>query len=264
MKLELVKLTKQPLITLTRLFLLVAVLVIVDAQADECTTMQFLKNKSQGISVQNNLCEVEDKVSVGSVFIMIPGARLWLKSQSAGNSGFQLICQNRVTRAVEVKFSNTVSPWIAPKGFAQCSHWINNKLSCADDRSTTNNFICATAVIQAPEYLKVSSLERTTSVKMRSINSDVKKPEISRLTEPELINAVVGYIRSEVELCRDLYRVEHAVNVTWALDSMHRIGKLSFANGNEFEQQFRSCAESVINNFSYPNFNEAVAFSLEF
>ena len=259
MKSELVKSTKQLKNMLIRLFFLATALVIVDAQAVECATMQFLKNKSQGISVKNNLCGVEDKVSVGSIFTMIPGARLWLKSQSADNTGFQLICQNRTTRPVEVKFSNTVSPWIVPKGFSQCSQWINNKLSCIDDDSTANDFICATAVIEAPEYIKVSSLERTTSVKMRSFNPD----EINRLTKPELINMVEGSIHSEVGLCRDLYRTKLVGKVTWTLDKIRRIEKLSFANTDNLDQQFHSCVESVIHNFSYPKFKEAVAFSLE-
>jgi len=275
MRLELVKsikstvfsvnlfLTSEPLKMLARLFFLATALVITDAQAVECEAMQFLKNKSHGVSVLNNLCEANNKMSIGSRFILTPGGRLWLKAHTDNNIDFQLICQNRAARTVEVEFSNTFSPWITPKGFVRCSDWINHKLSCQNGRATKNDFICAIAVIKSPEYLKVTNLERTTSVKMRTVNADEKKSSINRLSDSELINAVMDVVRSEAGLCRDLYQVKHPVKVSWQLDVLGRIEKLSFANGGHIEQQFRSCVESVINNLAYPEFNEHVTFSTE-
>ncbi len=261
MKLKLVKSTKQVLMILVDYFILVTTLGIGNAQAVECEFMQFLKSKSQGVSVQKNLCEADNKVSIGSSFIINPGGRLWLKAQGLNNMDVQLICQNRARRAVEVKFSNTVSPWITPTGFAQCSDWKNNRLSCADVSGSENDFICAIAAIKTPVYLKVTNLERTTSVKMRSVKSDEKKTKIDELTKLELSNAVVDSIRSEVGLCRDLYQIERVIKVSWALDVLGRIEKLSFASGDHLGQKFRSCVESVINHFAYPKFNEDVAFS---
>jgi hypothetical protein len=275
MRLELVKsikstgfsvnlfLASEPLKMLAMLFFLATALVITDAQAVECEAMQFLKNKSQGVSVLNNLCEAENKMSIGSRFILTPGGRLWLKAHTDNNIDFQLICQNRAARTVEVEFSNTFSPWITPKGFAQCSDWINHKLSCQNGRSIKNDFICAIAVIKPPEYQKVTNLERTTSVKMRTVNADKKRTETVRLSDPELINAVMVVIRSEVKLCRDLYQVEHPATVFWRVDVLGRIEKLSFANGDHLEPQFRSCVESVVKNVTYPKFNENVTFSPE-
>lgn len=245
---------------MVRLFFLVTPLVTADVQAVECESMQLLKSKSQGVRVHNNSCEADDNVSVGSSFILIPGGRLWLKAKDIDNIDFQLICQNRATREVEVKFSNTVLPWITPTGFAQCSDWKNNRLSCADDSGAENDFICAIAAIKPAEYLKVTNLERTTSVKMRSIMTD-KKTKNDGLEKPDLSNAVVDSIRSEVGLCRDLYQVERTVKVYWILDVLGRIEKLSFANDDHLDQQFQSCVESIINNFAYPKFNENMAFS---
>ncbi len=263
MKLKSGNSTKQSLKILARLFFLVTAFVITDAQASECETLQFLRSKSQGVNIKNNSCETGDKVSVGSVFSLIPGGRLWLKAQADDSTDFQLICQNRATRAVDVNFSNKFLPWISPIGFAQCSGWINNKLSCHDDSGNKNDFICAIAVIKRPEFLKVTSLERTTSVKMRTINSDKKTQKIEVLAEPKLINAVVEYIRSEVGLCRNVYQVKRTVKVSWTLDVMGRIEMLSFAKGDHIEQQFLSCVTSVITNFAYPKFNEQVAFAQE-
>ncbi len=263
MKLECVKPSKQALKVLARLSFFVTAFVFADAQASGCENMQFLKEKSQGVSVQNNLCEIDDKVSVGASFILIPSGRLWLKAQAADSTDFQLICQNRAARVVDVKFSNTASPWITPKGFAQCSDWINNKLSCADDSGTKDEFICAIAVIKPPEYLKVTSLERTTSVKMRTVNSGAIKSDIGGLAEPGLIKEVADIIRLEVGLCRDLYQVKHAIKAFWTLDIIGRIDRLSFATDIHLEQQFRSCIESVINNLAYPEFTESVTFSPE-
>ena len=246
---------------MVRLFFLVTPLVTVDVQAVECESMQLLKSKSHGVRVQNNLCKAENNVSVGSSFILIPGGRLWLKAQDIDNIDFQLICQNRAARVVDVKFSNSGLPWITPTGFTQCSDWKNNRLSCSDDSGEENDFICAIAAIKPSKYLKVTNLERTTSVKMRTIKSNEKKTKIDGLEKPDLSNAVVNSIRSEVGLCRDLYQVERTVKVSWILDVLGRIEKLSFANGDYFKRQFRSCVESVINNFAYPKFNQNMAFS---
>jgi hypothetical protein len=248
---------------LASIFFLVTAFVITNVQASECETLQFQRSKSQGVSIKNNVCETDDRVSVGSVFTLIPGSRLWLKAQADSSTDFQLICQSRAKRIVEVNISSKFLPWISPIGFSRCGAWVNNKLSCQDDRGSKNDFICAIAVIKRPEFLKVTSLERTTSVKMRTINSDKKKPKSEVLAEPELINSVVDFIRSEVGLCRDVYQVKRKIKVSWALDVMGQIEILSFAKGEHLDQQFRSCVTSVITKFAYPKFNEPVAFAQE-
>lgn len=251
-------LTRLPLKVLTKILFFIAVLVIADVQAIDCETIKILKSKSQGVRVQNNVCKVDDRVSVESRFILDPGGRLWLKAQMTDNRNFQLICQNRAGREVEVKYLNKFLPWIMPTGFSQCSGWINNKLSCEDDHGTKNGFICAIAVIKPPKYLKVTSLERTTSVKMRTLKKGINKSATS-----ELINIMAGDIRSEVGLCRNLYQVGWYVKATWILGTLGGIEKLSFTNTENVDHQFRSCVESVIYNFSYPEFNENVVFSVD-
>jgi hypothetical protein len=256
-------LTRPLLKMLTKILFFITVLVIADVQAVDCETMKLLKSKSQGVRVQNNVCDVDDRVSVGSRFILVPGGRLWLKAQTTDNRNFQLICQNRAGREVEVKYLNKFLPWIMPTGFSQCSGWINNKLSCEDGLGTKNDFICAIAAIKPPEYLKVTSLERTTSVKMRTFKKNINKSTTVGVATSELINIMAGDIRSEVGLCRNLYQVEWYVKATWVLGTLGSIEKLSFTNTENFDHQFRSCVESVIYNFSYPEFNENVVFSVD-
>ena len=246
---------------LARLSFLVMALTIADVHAYECNLMQFQKNKSQGTNVRDNLCQTDEMVSVGSAFEVPPGGRLWLKASAAGSDDFQLICQNRAVRKVTVQFSSPFLPWITPKGLGQCSTWVDNKLSCADKRGTKNSFFCAIAVVNPPEYLKVTTLERTTSVKMRTVLNNTQKMEAVTEPVPEIIEAVVIFIRSEVGLCRSLYQVDQALKASWTLDVLGRIEQLSLLNSHRFEQEFLGCVESVINDFEYPKFTERVNFS---
>ncbi|MCK5830367.1 MAG: hypothetical protein KAH20_08695 [Methylococcales bacterium] len=243
--------------------LLLIISVDIQAQAIDCNSMKFLKSKSQGISVNNNACVVDDMVSVGSRFLLIPGGRLWLKTQTADSRYLQLICQNRATREIEVELSNKFSPWIRPKGFTQCSDWINNKLSCSDEKGSKNDLICAIAVIEPLKYLKVSSMKRTTSIKLRTLKKGMNKSTLTRIERSELIKIMAGDIRSEVSLCRNLYQVERMVKATWTLGALGQIEKLLFSQTENIDHQFRSCVESVIYNFEYPEFSESVVLSVD-
>ncbi len=238
--------------------------VVGKARASECEIVQFLNNKSQAIQVKRNSCLSNDKVSLGTSFVISSGGRLWLKVNATEETDFQLICQNRGVKAVQVKYYSPFLPWIKPEGVGKCDAWVNNKLSCDEKNGAKNTFICAIAVIKRPEYLQVTTLERTTSVKMRNMGQVNQNMEMKLETKPANIQAVTKAIQSEVNLCRNLYNVNQAVNASWELDTSGRVARLSVENSNLLRAEFLSCIESAVQGFAYPRFSNNVMFVTRF
>lgn len=241
-------------------FLLTAI-VIAEAQAADCKILTLLSSKSQGVSVQNNLCVTDDKVSVGSNFILAAGGRLWLKALSQDNRDFQLICQNRMTNDVEVEFLNQSLPWVMPKD-AYCNKWADNKLSCADKSGNKNKLICVIAETKTSDYMKVTQLKRTTSVKMRTVIKEDDNNLSGKISKHELIKMIISNIQSEVGICRKLNQVEQNVKASWSISTDGQVEKLLLGNNSNIDQYFLSCASRVIHDFSYPESIEKMVFDI--
>lgn len=245
---------------LAGLSFLVMAFAVGNAWSSECETVNFLKNKSQAVQLKNNRCAKNNKVSLGTGFVVAPGGRLWLKVDATKDTDFQLICQNRGEKPVEIKYFSPFLPWIKPEKVVQCDAWINNKLSCSDQKGASSTFICAIAVIKRPQYLQLTTLERTTSVKMRNMVLENHVSEIILDATPENIQTVMKAIQSEVNLCRNLFEVNQAVNASWKLNAVSgQVVKFSI-DGKLLEKDFLSCIENVINSFVYPRFSKDVIF----
>lgn len=249
---------------LVGLSLLVMACVMASVHASECEVMQFLKDKSQAIQIQKNSCINDDKVSLGADFIVAPGGRLWLKVDATENTDFQLICQNRGATTVTVKYFSPFLPWVKPESVGHCGAWVDNKLSCSDKNGAKNSFVCAIAVIKRPEYLQLTTLERTTSVKMRNMGQEPYVENGLSVAKPETIKSITAVIRSEIKLCRNLFQVPKIINASWILDVSGQVEKLSFSNADAMGKSFMSCIETVVNSFDYPRFDEKVIFSSKF
>ena len=243
-----------------RLSFLVIAFVVGKAQASECDVVEFLKNKSQAIQVKNNSCASNNKVSLGTGFVVAPSGRLWLKVNATENTDFQLICQNRGSLAVDVKYYSPFLPWIKPEKVAHCDAWIDNKLSCTEEKGVKNSFICAIAVIKKLDYLQLTTLERTTSVKMRNMGQKNDVRELVIDANPENIQVVTKAIKSEVNLCHILHKVNQFIGASWLLNTVGQVEKLSFANGKLVGKDYLSCIESAVHGFAYPRFTENVMF----
>ncbi len=249
---------------LAGLSFLVMAFAVGKAGASECEIVEFLKNKSQAIQIKGNSCTADNQVSLGTGFVVAPSGRLWLKVNATKNTDFQLICQNRGGRTVEVKYYSPFLPWIKPEKVAHCDAWIDNKLSCSENNGAKSTFICAIAVIKRPDYLQLTTLERTTSVKMRNMVSETNVSEIMVDTRPENIHMVTEAIQSEVNLCRHLYQANQVINASWLLNISGQIEKLSFADGQSPGKEFLSCIETVVHGFVYPRFSDNVMFVTRF
>lgn len=221
--------------------------------ASECGMMQFLAAKSSGVITQNNQCNDNRKVSLGTEFNMSSKARLWLKSleDASSDSHFQVICQNQSVTSVKLSVSSIFVPWINPEGLNNCSGWVNNKLGCDDAQGNHNRFFCVIANIKNPSFEGARKIERTTSVKMRKIDIGSSKPVD--------FSTVIAAIEPEIELCRNLYQIRQPINVSWTVTRSGSATDIDAQLDSLTNPQFSECVTSVISDFAYPGRSDNLA-----
>lgn len=225
------------------------------AYGSECGIMLFLKNKSRGVNVSDNSCKSTDDIALGTVFELMSGGRLWLKSQSAPDtdSDFQVICQSRSMSPIQVSVSNIFLPWINPKGLKNCTSWVDHHMSCDDVNGNKNSFFCAIALIKRPDFNSAKEIERTTSIKLRKLGNNVSTEQLTKAMD------------QEAGLCRTLYKSGQQVDVEWTIDksgSAKNIQLKSFKN--PVDKQFIDCVMDVVKDFPYPVYSNEVSISHKF
>ena len=71
--------------------------------AGDCGILRFLENKSNGVTIKDNACKKSDEIALGSKLNLMPGARLWFKSQAdTSTKTTQGICQNRSKNSIRI------------------------------------------------------------------------------------------------------------------------------------------------------------------
>lgn len=228
-------------------------------QADECGTLRYLPNKSNGVAISGNACNSVDGIAVGSEFNLSPGARLWFRATDAGAKNTQGICQNRSPQPIRIRVESDTRPWIKPTDVADCSAWAANKMNCGG----ALNCVLATAgsAPSAPE-------ERTTSVRMRTIPlfGDTDKTEAPQNREDDPKQSILSAMQPDVSLCRALNPANPPVNLTWQVDAGRRVNKISSAVEGRYtaDKAFIDCLTAVIKDFPYPPLSQAIWLSDQF
>lgn len=233
----------------TSIVLLIILSFQITAQAEECGVIKFLQDKSRGAAITSNDCEQHSALGIGSTVALAPNARLWLYINDGSDNNFQMICQNRHTQAVNITVDSLTSPWLAPQGLTNCTMKSKSKLVC-DSEQKKNVFFCAIAAIK-PTTVSANTVERTSSVKMRSIFTMTDKSEKSNKQELDLEG-----IKAEINLCRNLYQNDSALDVSWMLNNSGQISNLSIdVNGVESAQdkELGDCVAAAV--FSAPIIN---------
>lgn len=215
------------------------------AHASECSNIQYLDTKSQGVEVINDQCDKANEVGLGTVFKLRGGARLWIKSipKPTTDSNFQIVCQSASDAPIEVTVSSLFLPWITPNDLKNCSGWVDNKLKCDGINGDSNVFYCAIAAIKQAESAGVQDLAMTTSVKMR---------RLSAYEEQQQIDQLVAAMEPEIELCRRVFQVNNKLTVNWTVDSAGKAKDISLSPMNSSDKRLSDCVETVVENFSYP------------
>lgn len=229
--------------------------------AAECSVLEFLEKKSSAAQVLVNPCLDEQWVGVGSVFRLLPEGRLWLKSKALDSaSDYQLICRNRSLKTSNISVTRADYPWIQPRGFAQCSGWIENKLTCKDLADGSDLFFCAAAITKKPEVLR--EIQRKTSVTMRGLAEQGHLDALNEVATGE-IDQLADFIKSEIDLCRQVYQNRQIVTLAWTVQASGRVTD-PVIKEPDTDPGFAACIVDVINNFDYPAFPKDVQVLYQF
>lgn len=233
------------------------------SHADECGVLRYLANKSNGVAVTGNTCKTGDDIAVGSEFNLMPGARLWFKSQAIGPDAkkTQGICQNRSSKPIQISVDSDKQPWIKTNGLVNCNSWTGNKMNCGDSSAGPNALSCVIAAIDAEQQPKGLE-ERTTSVRMRSLPTmgEADKTDSSQDgAEPDK-EQIVSAMQPDVDLCRAINHTDARVEITWLVETNSRAGTVIPAadKTKNTDKPFIDCLTAVIKDFSYPQSSKAV------
>lgn len=244
---------------LSKNIVLMLFLFSMNLQAAECTVLQYLQNKSQGVEIGNNTCTEANQLAIGTQFSLLPGARLWLRSnlQTETQRQAQIICQNQANHNVSIEVSSLFLPWIKAQSLEQCSSWSHNKLTCEDNNGNKNAFFCMAASIKRPNFRQAQKPERSTSVVMRKIY--VAETGYAYFKE------VIDFITPEVDLCKQLYTGKGQFKVQWDVNAYGRVEQISV----NYKQQTNNprlyeCVKTVVEQFEYPLMSKSSTFSHTF
>lgn len=235
-----------------KLFLLISMLIINNAFAVECTSLQLISARNSGVTVRNNPCKAESKIALGTILKVSTGSRLWLKSVSSENGAiFQVICQNRTGQTVNVAVDSASLPWIKPQGLKNCGQWVSNKLSCDNKEGQKNRFFCAVAVSKPMIERSTPKPTTSTSFRMRSLFTP----------KGRAVKEIIKAIKPDVELCKNLYDVRSKIKVMWTVS---KLGKVKTVNLNIYNTELKGCIESVLASERHKKSKKDIIFQQDF
>ncbi len=239
--------------------------------ADECGVLRYLANKSSGITVFGNSCGEVGYIALGSEFNLMPGARLWFKSQMGAEAKkTQGICQNRSAKSIRVSVNSVNPPWIKPSGLAKCSSWTDDKMDCIISKGGQNALSCVIATVDS-EQRPNDPEERTTSVRMRSLPmiDESDKTELPQNGEETGKEQIVLAMQPDIDLCRAVNGADAPVKVDWQVETNGRANTVisvvdESGAQNDADKLFIDCLTAVIKDFSYPQASQAIWLSNQF
>jgi hypothetical protein len=234
-----------------------------NVNAEECGVIQIQQNRSSGVSIKGNNCKEFPYISIGTNFDLSAKGRLWVKSNPSAflDSEFQMICQNRTGSIIQLQFADTLPPWLSQAKLNNCSGWTDNKLSCEGQNGEKNGIYCVLTFYKSVPENKIYQIDRTTSVKMRSMESLQKSYTNSiQSTKKQTIEA----IKPEISLCKKLNQINQEIKINWTVLNREVKEVEIILMNKQIDGGWSECFESVISTFSYPNFPEKVTFNTTF
>lgn len=234
--------------------------------AAECGVFRYVPNKSIGVTIKGNSCDRDD-IALGSEFDLIPGARLWFKSHTSGDSKkIQGICQSRSSENLHIAVANDKQPWIKPTGTISCDSWVNNKINCSGSKGEPNALSCYITVSQdelAPSSTQAKVMDdRTTSVRMRSL-----KPLASQLDKDAEKQRIIVAMQTEFGLCQSLKTSDSQIKISWLVESNSTVETVIPAANSDntpTDKNFIECLTAVIKDYPYPQSDEPFWLSARF
>ena len=234
-----------------------ALLASLNVNAGECRGLYVKDSKSSGMIVKKNNCLDSPHLSEGSVIELAPKGRLWLKSIASHETStrFQLICQNRSNQLLQLEFSDNASPWLNLSKLNGCHNWTDNKLNCKGKKENELTLYCVLPPVPEKTAANAVTIERGTSVKMRSF--DDAKPSINFDEKKMLV-----IVNAELQVCKQLNQTTQALAISWIVDIESKIsvdwGDVTINSG------LSSCTKAVVTTFPYPKFSKTMVFNTTF
>ena len=222
-----------------------------NASAELCGVIEFLESKSTAISITQNSCSDNANLSMGSEIEMLPGSRLWLKSNTQSDSAFQLICQNSSTKSVEFKVAGLLPPGLQVQQSDSCSAWVDNKMSCEDPLSKENNVFCAVAYEKNADQQSLAETSNSLSVKIRSLEP---RPEFDR-------KQVLNKIKQEIRLCKIVNQIDQEYEFSWQVNPTGSKNRVNIRFPITKNSNFLNCVQAVLEYFPYSPHFEPVTFN---
>ncbi|MCK5872190.1 MAG: hypothetical protein KAG26_05145 [Methylococcales bacterium] len=230
-------------------------LVSLTVNAGDCRGLYVKDSKSSGMIVKKNNCSDSPHLSASSIIELAPQGRLWLTSitKNESRAKFQLICQNRSNQLLQLAFSERISPWLNLSTLKGCSGWVDNKLSCNEKDQLI--LYCVLPPIQPKIAAHSATIERTTSVRMRSFNNSNAQTKFDQ-------NKVLDRINLELQLCKQVNQITQTLVIEWIVDSED---KISVKWGHTtIDKALSSCVQAVVTTYPYPKFSKTRIFNTTF
>lgn len=245
-----------------RCLIVVAVLGCASTHAEICGLMELQENKSTAITVKRNVCPDNKYIARGSTITMLPGSRLWLKSNPSVSSEFrfQLICQNMSGRSMDVQIADLFPPWLMIDKSETCTGWIDSKLSCKDATENRSIFFCALSADSNAEYQRENTAN-SLSVKIRSL-SEKSQHEDSEDMDKRLANDQEAVIK-EMKLCKTVNNIVKTSQFTWRIEPAGAKYTVDIINSAKHNEAYFECVKSVLESFPYSQYRESVTFDLK-
>lgn len=246
---------------LRRCLIVVAVLGSAATHAEICGLMEVQENKSTAITVKQNVCPGNRYIARGSTITMLPGSRLWLKSNPSVSREFpfQLICQNMSDRSMDAKIADLFPPWLVPDKAGLCTGWIDNKLSCQNAARNRSIFFCALSSGSGAENQRESTAN-TLSVKIRSLSETThagrdKDRETRQGNDKEAV-------MEEMKLCKTVNNIVKTNHFTWRIEPAGTNYRVDIIDSTTQNGAYFECVKSVLEYFPYSHYREPVTFSV--
>jgi len=238
--------------------------------AGECNFIELVKNKSPGTETIKNQCSNENGLTIASELSLAAGGRIWIRSvHNEASAQQQVICQNRSLATIDLKITQLQAPWVSITNVDNCDSWKGNRLSC--DIAQGQKVFCISAKLKQ-SISKDQVQERTTSVAMR--NSKKKEGGTVKgllsmsggspaniIAYTNTVNTLVMRMQPEIDLCRQLFQMDKAVQVRWDVSPS---GKVSESSILSKENNYGQCLQNIVSSYVYPKSLTNMSFIYQF
>ena len=234
---------------------MIGLLASLNVIASECGLLELQQNRSSKVSIRGSEC-AGNILSSGATLKLAAKGRAWLKPLvHLSPLKFNLICQNKTRHAISIEFSDQLLPWLNTAKLNNCTGWDNNILKCHGNQGEKDGLICVFSSVR--KSLKPKQIERTTSVKMRSLQFQSLNTSYQEV--------MLADIEHDLQLCKQINdEFDEEVQIHWMLEPNFSVRMVGITLYKQQDQSLANCAKSVIMSYPFTRVSETKFFSRSF